>query len=350
MNTNLEQILSSIEPVSRDLEPEITAHLNDLLHPPGSLGRLEENALRYCLIRETPQPKLEKKRIYTFAADHGVAEENISIAPKAVTQLMVMNMLGGGAGVNVLSRHTDVENQIVDIGIDHNFGELPGLIHEKVRMGTSNLRIEPAMRIEEAEEAILVGAKLAKQAAEEGIDLLGTGEMGIANTTPASALFAALLPADIETVTGRGTGINDEQIKRKKEIICEALDVNAEQLADPLSALAAVGGLEIAGICGLCLGAAEARIPVVVDGFISSAGAFVACLLKPEVKDYLFFSHKSAEAGHTVFLERIGAEPLLDLGLRLGEGTGAALAMGLIDASIKIYNEMATFSEAGIEL
>lgn len=350
MNSELEKLLNTIEPVSRDLEPDITHHLNDLTHPPGSLGRLEETALRYCLIRKTTNPTLSKKRIYTFAADHGVSEENISIAPKEVTQQMVLNMINGGAGVNVLSRHAGIENQVVDIGVDYDFENHPQLTIAKVRHGTANLRKGPAMGIEDAERAILIGAEQAKKAATEQVDLLGTGEMGIANTTPASALFAALLPADIEQVTGRGTGINDQQLIRKLEVIREALVINKARLADPVSALAAVGGLEIAGICGLCLGAAANRIPVVVDGFISSAGAFIAALLKPEVKDYLFFSHMSAEAGHSVFLQRIGAAPLLDLGLRLGEGTGAALAMGLIDASIKVYNEMATFSGAGVEL
>lgn len=350
MHNDLTKLLNSIEPVSRKLEPEIINHLNDLTHPPGSLGRLEEIALRYCLIRKTIDPALSKKRIYTFAADHGVAEENISIAPKEVTQQMVMNMLGSGAGVNVLSRHADVENRVVDIGVDYDFEDVPDLIKAKVRHGTANLRKGAAMEVEDAERAILIGAELASKAAADDVDLLGTGEMGIANTTPASALFAALLPADIEQVTGRGTGINDQQLIRKLEIIREALVINKARFSDPVSSLAAIGGLEIAGICGLCLGAAAHRIPVVVDGFISSAGAFIAVLLKPEVKDYLFFSHKSAEAGHQVFLERIEANPLLDLGLRLGEGTGSALAMGLIDASIKIYNEMATFSGAGIEL
>ncbi|MEN7972868.1 MAG: nicotinate-nucleotide--dimethylbenzimidazole phosphoribosyltransferase [Verrucomicrobiota bacterium] len=350
MQNTLKNLLDKIEPVSRELETQIQAHLDDLTHPPGSLGRLEETAMHYCLIRQTLEPKLEKKRIYTFAADHGVAEENLSIAPKEVTQQMVLNMLGGGAGVNVLSRHAGVENKVVDIGVDHDFGNPPGLINCKVRYGTANIRKGPAMSFKEAEQAILAGAELAREAAEEGTDILGTGEMGIANTTPASALFAAWLPTDAETVTGRGTGINDEQLARKVEVIREALETNRAALGDPLSTLAALGGLEIAGICGLCLGAAAARIPVMVDGFISSAGAFAAIQLKPEVKDYLFFSHRSAEAGHKIFLGCIDSEPLLDLGMRLGEGTGAALAINLIDASIKIYNEMATFSGAGIKL
>jgi nicotinate-nucleotide--dimethylbenzimidazole phosphoribosyltransferase len=348
MTTELTALLNRIASVDAHLEPQIIDHLNDLTHPPGSLGRLEELALRYCKIRNTTTPRLQKKRIYIFAADHGVSEENVSSFPKEVTQLIVLNMLQGGAGVSVLSRHTGVENCVVDMGVDGDFIDQPTLIHKKIRYGTANFCKGAAMERAEAEQAILIGASLAQQAADEGVDLLGTGEMGISNTTPSAALFAALLPAEIEAVTGRGTGISDAQLRHKIEVIRKGLEINRDQLTDPLSALAAVGGLEIAGICGLCLGAAALRIPVVVDGFISSAGALVATLLKPEVKDYLLFSHQSAEAGHRLFLERINANPLLDLGLRLGEGTGAALAMGLVDASIKIYNEMATFSGAGV--
>lgn len=348
MTRELQNIIDSIPEINRSLEPQIQKHLNDLTHPPGSLGRLEEIAMRYCKIQNTAAPVSGKKIIFTFAADHGVADENISIAPKEVTRQMVLNMLAGGAGVNVLSRHAGIETRVVDIGVDYDFGGCAGLIDRKVRKGTANLRIGPAMSLDEAGQAVLAGARLAIDAKKEGAVLLGTGEMGIGNTTPSSALFAALLPCPVETVTGRGTGIGDETLRRKIQIIKEALEINRPQLNDPMSALAAVGGLEIAGICGLCLGSASVQIPVAVDGFISSAGAFIASKLNPRVTDYLFFSHRSAEAGHDVFLQHIKAEPLLDLGMRLGEGTGAALAINLIEASVKIYNEMATFSGARI--
>lgn len=350
MTTTLDDLIQKIKPVGDAFKQAITDHLNDLTKPPGSLGRLEEIAMRYSLIQQTAQPKMGKKIIYTFASDHGIADENLSIAPKAVTQQMVLNMLAGGAGVNVFSRHAGIENRVVDMGVDHDFGELPGLINRKVRHGTANIRQGPAMNQDEAALAIFHGMQLATDAKVEGATLLGTGEMGIGNTTPSSALFAALLPCPVEEITGRGTGITDEQLTRKIALIKEALEVNQEHLTNPLSTLAALGGLEIAGICGLCLGGAAHRIPVVVDGFISSAGAYVASLMNPVVKEYLFFSHRSAELGHTLFMEKFGVEPILDLKLRLGEGTGAALAMNLIEASIKMYNEMATFSGAGVTI
>jgi len=348
MNQKLNNLIESIQPVGTKLEPQIQAHLDDLTKPQGSLGRLEEIAMRCCMITNTIEPKLGKKIIFTFAGDHGVAEEGVSAFPAEVTPQMVLNMIGGGAAVNVLGRHAGAENRVVDIGVNHDFGEIPGLVHRKVRSGTDNICKGPAMSLEEAEEALLAGVQLAKEAKQEGATLLGTGEMGIANTTPSSALFAAMIPCPPAEVTGRGTGIDDEHLTHKTKVIEQALETNKELLIDPLSVLAAVGGLEIAGICGLCLGAAAERIPVVVDGFISSAAAYVACKLNPAVKDYLFFSHRSAEAGHAVFLDTFQTKPILDLGLRLGEGTGAALAMNIIEASIKIYNEMATFSGAGV--
>ena len=348
MNEELKQIIDAIEPVAHELEPQIQAHLDDLTKPQGSLGRLEDIAMRYCMINQTLAPKLGKNIIFTFAADHGVAEEGVSAFPAEVTPQMVLNMVGGGAAVNVLGRHAGAENRVVDIGVNHDFGDLPGLVHRKVRPGTANMCKGPAMGLEEAEQALLIGARLAADAKQEGATLIGTGEMGIANTTAAAALFSVLIPCPPAEVTGRGTGIDDERLMHKTRVIEQALDMNKECLTDPLNILAAVGGLEIAGICGLCLGAAAERIPVVVDGFISSAAAYVACKLNPAVKDYLFFSHRSAEAGHAVFLDTFQTEPILDLGLRLGEGTGAALAINIIEASIKIYNEMATFSGAGV--
>ncbi len=350
MSPALQTVLDAIHPVDQSLRPRLQAHLDDLTHPPGSLGRLEDLALRYGLIRGTAAPVLKRKRLYTFAADHGVADEGISIAPKSVTLQMVQNMLAGGAAVNVLCRHSGVECRIVDIGIDGDPGPHAALIRRKIRPGTANLRTQPAMTATEAEQAILVGAELAAEAADAGVDILGTGEMGIGNTTPAAALFAALLPCDPAAVTGRGTGVDDTVLARKLAIVREALERHHTSLRDPLAALAAVGGLEIAGLCGLCLGGAMRRIPVVVDGFIASAAALVACRLQPAVNDYLLFSHRSAEAGHALALQSMQAVPLLDLDMRLGEGTGAALAIGLVEAAIRLYNEMATFSGAGVVL
>lgn len=344
----LEKICESVEPVDRSLEPAVRAHLDSLTKPPGSLGRLEELALRYCLIAGTAGPPLGGKRIITFAADHGVAAEGVSAYPAEVTAQMVRNMLGGGAAVNVLARHVGAEVRVVDIGVAGPLADASGLCRRKVLSGTGNIAEGPAMTREEARRAVGVGIELAREAREEGVTLIGTGEMGIANTTPSAALFAALLSRPVEEVTGRGTGIDDDTLSHKVRVIERALSVNADRLGDPLGALAAVGGLEIAGICGLVLGAAACRVPVVVDGFISSAGALVASRMCEFVHDYLFFSHLSAEAGHVAFMRAFDAEPLLDLGLRLGEGTGAALAMSLIEAGVKTYKQMATFGAAGV--
>jgi nicotinate-nucleotide--dimethylbenzimidazole phosphoribosyltransferase len=344
----LEQTRASIKSIDQSLEPAVRAHLDQLTKPPRSLGRLEDLAASYCLIHGTDKPILGRKKIFTFAGDHGVAREGVSAYPKEVTPQMVRNMLAGGAAVNVLATHIGAEVVVIDMGVDDPLDDAPDLIRRKVKSGTDNIAEGPAMSLEEAAQAIEAGIEMAEAALGDGVTLIGTGEMGIANTTPSSALFAALLPCPVEDITGRGTGIDDAVLAKKIGIIQQALAVNRNRLGDPLSALAAVGGLEIAGICGLCLGAAANHLPVVVDGFISSAGALVACRLCPPVRDYLFFSHRSEEAGHTTFLRLFGVEPILDLKMRLGEGTGAALAMAIIEAGVKIYNQMATFASAGV--
>ncbi|MEW6184537.1 MAG: nicotinate-nucleotide--dimethylbenzimidazole phosphoribosyltransferase [Thermodesulfobacteriota bacterium] len=344
----IKQAIEAIKPLDLSLKPDIQGHLDQLTKPPRSLGRLEDLAAQYCLIRNTSRPTLGRKMIFTFAGDHGVAEEGVSAFPKEVTPQMVRNILAGGAAVNVLARHVGAEVRVIDIGVADPLTGASGLIRRKVKPGTNNIARGPAMEVEEAVRAIETGIELAREAAREGVALIGTGEMGIANTTPSSALFAALLPCPVEDITGRGTGIDDSGLLKKIETIKKALEVNYHPLPDPLKTVAALGGLEIAGICGLCLGAAAERVPVVVDGFISSAGALVACRLCPTVKDYLFFSHLSEEAGHAAFFRLFGVKPILDLKMRLGEGTGAALAMSLVEAGVKIYNEMATFSSAGV--
>ncbi len=337
-----------IKPLNSALEPEIQKHIDNLTKPKGSLGYLEEIAKHYCLITNTTKPVMGEKVIFTFAADHGVVEEGVSAYPKEVTSQMVLNMLYANAAVNVLARHVGAVVNVVDIGVDYNFKGAEGLIDKKVLYGTDNIAKGMAMSLDRAHQAIDIGISLAHQAIDEGVTLIGTGEMGIANTTPSSALYAALMNIDVEDVVGRGTGIDDQILQHKIDVVKRALDVNKEHLEDPIDALAAVGGLEIAGICGLVIGAASRNIPVVIDGFISSAGALVAYKICPKVKDYMFFSHKSEEKGHIKFLEWIGARPILDLDMRLGEGTGTALAFGIIEASIKIYNEMATFESANV--
>lgn len=344
----LESTLSSIRPAEHSLATAIQAHLDDLTKPQGSLGRLEEMAMRYSLASGHAKPLPVKARICCFAGDHGVAEEGVSAFPKAVTPQMVLNMLAGGAAINVFARHAGADLQVVDIGVDADLSTASGLLHHKVARGTANLAKGPAMTRAQVVAALEVGIGLARQAASDGITLLGTGDMGIANTTPATALFAAFLnlaPADI---TGRGTGVDDARLKHKIEVIEKSLAVNREALTNPLETLAALGGLEIAGIAGLILGGAALRIPVVVDGFISSAGALAAIRLQPATKDYLFFSHLSGEQGHRAVMRTMGTRPILDLDMRLGEGTGGALAMTIISAAIKMSNEMATFSSAHV--
>ena len=346
--TELGTCLHRIRTPDRALEPNLKARLDDLTKPPGSLGRLESLVVQYGLARGTTDLALRRKRICCFAGDHGVADEGVSAYPKAVTPQMVLNMLRGGAAINVLSRHAGADLRVVDVGVDHEFGNAPGLVARKVRRGTRNFTQGPAMTEVETIRAIEVGVALADEAAGDGVDLLGSGEMGIANTTPASALMAVWLGLPVEAVTGRGTGVDDAGLQRKQTAIRRAIEVNRPALGEALTALSALGGYEIAAIAGLALGGAANRVPVVIDGFISSAGALAAMRLHPAVADYLFFSHRSAERGHRAFFDAIGAAPMLDLDLRLGEGTGAALAMTLLDASVKVYNEMATFSSAGV--
>jgi len=304
--------------------------------------------LQVCLIQGTHQPRLGKKRICCLAGDHGVACEGVSAFPQEVTPQMVHNMLSGGAAINVLARHVNADLVVADLGVAAPLGNQSGLYSRRIRGGTDNIARGPAMRRDEAVAALTIGIDLAGTAAAEGVTLLGTGDMGIANTTPATALLAAYLGCPVESITGRGTGIDDQRLAHKIEVIKRALAVNRDQLADPLGTLAALGGFEIAGIAGLCLGGAAHRVPVVVDGFISTAGAVAACALCPAVRDYLIFSHLSQERGHRVIMDALHARPVLDLGMRLGEGTGAALAMDVIEAAVKIYNQMATFSGAGV--
>lgn len=344
----LNKTLSKIQPVSEDFLAKAQDKLDNKTKPPGSLGRLEEMARRLAAIQEDLSPSTDKKVIFTFAGDHGIVEEGVSLYPKEVTPQMVLNFLRGGAGVNVLARHAGAEVRVVDIGVDFDFEPAPGLIIRKIAKGTRNFAKGSAMTREEAVAALEVGIALADRAKQEGISMVGTGEMGIGNTSPSSAIIAALARCSVREVTHRGTGINDAALEKKIAVIQAGLELNNPDPEDPIDVLAKVGGLEIAGIAGLVLGGAANRIPVVVDGFISTAGALIASELHPNVKDYIFAAHSSVEIGHTMMLERIGAKPILDLQLRLGEGTGAALAMGLIEASAKIIKEMATFAEAGV--
>jgi nicotinate-nucleotide--dimethylbenzimidazole phosphoribosyltransferase len=323
------------------------ARLDILTKPKDSLGRLEEFARRMVAITGEMRPSIAKKTIFTFAGDHGVADEGVSAFPREVTRQMVLNFISGGAGINVLARHVGAEVVVVDMGVDFDFEDTPGLLKRKVVRGTGNIRKGPAMTRAEAIKCLEHGIEIAYEYASPGA-IFGTGEMGIANTTPSSAIIAAFSGAPVETVTGRGTGINDAVFGHKVRVIEDALVLNRPDPKDPIDVLAKVGGAEIAGIAGLIIGAAARRVPVVIDGFISTAGALIAYELAPGTKDYMFSAHRSVEQGHAVMLERLGLRPFVDLDLRLGEGTGAAIGISLIEAALRVYNEMATFGDAGV--
>jgi len=323
--------------------------LDSLTKPQGSLGRLEEFARRIVAITGNPMPPLfGKKAIFVFAGDHGVGDEGVSLFPKEVTVQMVHNFLSGGAGINVLARHAGADVVVVDMGVDHDFSDDPGLICRKVVRGTKNMRKGPAMTKDEAIQAIRPGIALAREYADRGYRLFGTGDMGIGNTTPSSAIASVMTGAPPADVTGKGTGISDDSLAFKVTVIEDAIALNSPDPNDPVDVLAKVGGAEIGGIAGLVLGAASLGIPVVIDGLISTAGAIIAWAMEPATADYMFAAHNSVEKGHRVMLEKMGLEPILNMGLRLGEGTGAALAITLIEAGLKIYREMATFDEAGV--
>lgn len=343
----LNEVINSIQPVDNSRMSAIQARLDDLTKPQGSLGRLEELARRYCLITGKDKPVLRNKIIFTCAGDHGVTKEGVSAFPAAVTPQMIYNFLRGGAGVNVLAKHVGARVIVVDMGVDHDFEPAAGLEIRKIDRGTSNIAMGPAMTRNEAERAIMAGVGLVEKYREE-LDIIGTGDMGIGNTTPSSAIVSVITGTDPELVTGRGTGIGDASLKNKIAIVRKAIAVNRPDRRDALDVLAKVGGYEIGGIAGIVLGAALNRIPVVVDGFISTAGALIAAELCPVVKDYIIAAHQSVEIGHRKMLEHLEQRPLLDLELRLGEGTGAALAISLVEAGLRILAEMATFSSAGV--
>jgi len=351
MRTRFDALLAAIHPVDRGLAPAAQAHLDNLTKPQGSLGRLEEFALRMVLIQGGAAPASDPARIYTIAGDHGVAAEGVSLFPQEVTRQMVLNFVNGGAGINVLTRTNRIDLRMVDAGcLGGEFDPHPSLIQRKVAPGTANLAKGPAMTEEQCLAALLLGADLADQSAAEGFRSLGTGDMGIANTTPSTALYCAYLGLDPLDIAGPGTGLAPAAVARKAEVIRRGLAVNAAAVTsgDPLRILAALGGLEIAALAGLILGAAKNRMIVAVDGFISTAAYVAAVHLAPAVADYAFFSHASAEQGHAKIMAAIQGRPLLHLDMRLGEGTGAALALTVLRSACAIYNEMASFASAGV--
>lgn len=345
---DLKETIEKIVPLREEYFDLAQKRLDNLTKPLGSLGRLEALAKQLVAITEKAMPAIEKKVVFTFAGDHGVTGEGVSAYPKEVTPQMVFNFISGGAGINVLARHAGADVVVVDIGVDYDFGVLEGLVSRKVVKGTRNMMRGPAMTDDEALRCLQVGIDLANDYAGKGYQLFGTGDMGIGNTTPSSAIASVMTGRPVAEVTGRGTGINDASFQRKIEVIEESIRLNRPDPSKALDVLAKVGGAEIGGIAGLVLGAAANRIPVVIDGFISTAGAMIAYGLEPKTREYMIAGHRSVEIGHKAMLERIGLSPVLDLDLRLGEGTGAALAMHMIEAGLRIYREMATFGEAGV--
>jgi nicotinate-nucleotide--dimethylbenzimidazole phosphoribosyltransferase len=345
--TLLEQTRAAIVPTDRDVAALTQTRLDCKTKPRGSLGRLEELACRLAAIYGTPEPALPTRAVVVMAADHGVAEEGVSAYPQDVTAQMVKNFLTGGAAINVLARQHGARVVVVDLGVKVAVA-LPQVRDCRLGAGTANFARGPAMSRDTAIRALEAGIVLAGELASEGIGLLGVGDMGIGNTTAASAITAVLTGQAPAHVTGRGTGIDERRLRAKVQAIERALSVNRPDAADALEVLAKVGGFEIGGLAGVMLGAAAHRVPVLLDGFITGAAALVAVGLCPAVRDYLVASHRSVEPGHQAVLAHLGLRPLLDLDLRLGEGTGAVLAMNLVEAALRILGEMATFEAAGV--
>lgn len=351
MQQKLDAAVAAIVPVDTSLAGKGQAHLDNLTKPQGSLGRLEELALQLFLIQEGKAPMADPMRIYTVAGDHGVNEEGVSLFPQEVTRQMILNFLNGGAGINVLANTAGAQLYVVDAGsCGGGYDEHPYLIQAKIAPGTANLAKGPAMTREHCLEALLLGIDLADRALTDGVMVLGTGDMGISNTTPSTALYCAYLGLEPDAVTGPGTGLDAEGVVSKVGVIKRGLTANREAIesGDPVAILAALGGFEIATLAGLILGGAKNRQLVCVDGFISTAAYAAAVQICPAVKDYCVISHASAEPGHAKAVAAMGLEPLLDLGFRLGEGTGAACAMYLVRSAADIYNKMASFADAGV--
>jgi nicotinate-nucleotide--dimethylbenzimidazole phosphoribosyltransferase len=345
----LQAVTGSIRPLPDDAEVAAWTRLDSLTKPPRSLGRLEELAARISAVQGTVRPSVERRAIVLAAGDHGVALRGVSPYPQDVTWQMCANFSAGGAAINQIAASVGADLVLVDVGVAHNLSELDGVRNEKIAYGTQDLSVGPAMSREDCARAVLVGVRMARELVERGFALVGTGEMGIGNSTSAAALTAAYTGADPQQVVGRGTGLDDAGVRRKSEIVRDALVVNESLLSDPLGILAALGGFELACLAGVVLGCAEERVCVVADGYISGAAALAAVRLCPEACDVLFASHRSAEPGHAVVLDALGLKPVLELDMRLGEGTGAALAMGLMDAAVRMMSGMATFAEAGVD-
>lgn len=346
----LTQTIASICPLDNEAAWAVDARLNSLTKPVGSLGHLEHLVRRYAAIRHDESARPGRGAIAVFVADHGVADEGVSAYPQAVTAEMLRNIASGGAAISVLARRFGYALKVIDVGVkvDTSAAPLSGVIYRRIGAGTRNFLDGPAMTQRETTSAIDIGIEVARDLANDGTTLIGIGDMGIANSTPAAALLCALTGIAPDAMVGRGAGLDDAGVRRKIEVVTRALELPREALTSGESILAALGGFEIAAMAGVCLGGAALKVPVVVDGFIATAAAAVAERIHPGLFDHLFFSHRSAEGGHALGLDHFGIRPILDLDLRLGEGTGAALAMSLIDAALDLLHNIATFEDAGV--
>jgi len=345
----IEKSIAAIKPLNQEILEDANERLANQARPAGSLGMLEPVSARLAAIFGTLDVRLDSKAIVTCAGDHGVTEEGVSLFPQEVTAQMVFNFVNQGASINVLAKHAGARVKVADLGVNFDFeADLP-IFHKKIGKGTANFAAVPAMSREDAVRSVEAGIEIVNELLAEGpLDILGTGDMGIGNTTPSSAVIAALSGIPVEKLTGRGTGIDDAALTNKIRVIEKALELHQPDPKDPLDVLAKVGGFEIGGLAGLVIGAAAAGIPVVCDGLIATAGALIACERAPAARNYLFASHRSVEVGHRFMHEHLGVEPLLDLRLRLGEGTGAALAMELLDAATRVLCDIKTFEEVAI--
>ena len=347
MNT-LEETRRRIREPDAHFALETQRLLDDKTKPRGSLGRLEELACQVAAIRGSAAAQASRKAVVVMGADHGVAEELVSAYPQEVTAQMLLNFARGGAAINVLARQAGVRVVVVDMGVKSPLPPVPEIRSARIADGTQNFTRGAAMSRDQAVRALEVGIGIAAELVNEGVTLIGLGDMGIGNTTASSALCAAFTGTPPVEVVGRGTGVDDEGLRRKIGVVKRALALHRPDPADPVGTLAQLGGFEIAGLAGVVLGAAAARVPVVVDGFICGAAALAAARIAPAAAGALIASHRSVEAGHRAVLKAIGQRPLLDLELRLGEGTGAVLAMNLVEAALAIVREMASFSDAGV--
>ena len=349
----LNKILEGIKPTDEKWIEKAKERTSQLVMPTRALGRLHDISEKICGICRTLKPSIDRKAFLVMAGDHGVVEEGVSAYPQEVTGEMIKTFLNGGAGINILAGQVNADVFVVDMGIvpDLDAASLNGegrLFIQKVANGTANLSQGPAMSIEEAEKSILTGFQLSSDLFSKGIEMLGTGDMGIGNTTPSAAIGTVFTGAALEEMVGRGTGVNDQGLLKKKEAIQKGIDINRPDIKDGLDVLSKLGGFEIGGIAGCILSGAYHKRPVVIDGFISTAGAIIAHSLCPAVTDYLFAGHCSEETGHRSMLKYLELKPVLDLGMRLGEGTGSALAMGIIEGAIRIFTGMLTFEQAGV--